>query len=154
MTSPAGSAVFRRKKPTKRIALSLLGAGALAAACPAAADSLLPPAEYADRQLSDPSEEAEAKALMETIRCLVCQGQSIADSDAEMAGDMRALIRRRIEAGESPGAIRTWLVERYGNWVTYDPPLEPVTWPLLLAPILFLLGGAWLARKRFRRKRR
>ena len=127
-------------------------AAALAFATAASADSLLPPAEYADRQLADPRQEAEAKALMETIRCLVCQGQSIADSDADMAGDMRALIRRRVEGGESPEQIRAWLVERYGNWVTYDPPLEPVTWPLLLAPILFLLGGAWLARKRFRRR--
>ena len=134
--------------------LPWLGALALALATPALADSLLPPAEYADQQLANPRQEAEAKALMETIRCLVCQGQSIADSDADMAGDMRALIRRRIEAGERPEDIRRWLVERYGNWVTYDPPLEPVTWPLLLAPILFLAGGAWLARKRFRRRRR
>ena len=52
----------------------------------------------------------EAKALMETIRCLVCQGQSIADSDAEMAGDMRALVRERIAAGESPEQIRAWLI--------------------------------------------
>ena len=138
----------------RAIFLPWLGAVALALATPALADSLLPPAEYADQQLADPRQEAEAKALMETIRCLVCQGQSIADSDADMAGDMRALIRRRIEAGERPEDIRRWLVERYGNWVTYDPPLEPVTWPLLLAPILFLAGGAWLARKRFRRRRR
>lgn len=134
--------------------LGWLAALASGLATPALADSLLPPAEYADQQLADPTKEAEAKALMETVRCLVCQGQSIADSDADMAGDMRALIRRRIEAGERPEDIRRWLVERYGNWVTYDPPLEPVTWPLLLAPILFLAGGAWLARKRFRRRRR
>ncbi len=121
---------------------------------PAVADSRLGPAEYADRQLADPDEEAKAKALMETTRCLVCQGQSIADSDAEMAGDMRALIRRRIESGESPGEIRSWLVQRYGNWVTYDPPVEPVTWPLVAVPVLLLLGGAWLARKRFRKRRR
>ena len=138
----------------RAIFLPWLGALALALATPALADSLLPPAEYADQQLANPRQEAEAKALMETIRCLVCQGQSIADSDADMAGDMRALIRRRIEAGERPEDIRRWLVERYGNWVTYDPPLEPVTWPLLLAPILFLAGGAWRARKRFRRRRR
>ena len=72
---------------------------------------------------------------METIRCLVCQGQSIADSDAEMAGDMRSLIRTRIAAGESPEQIRAWLISRYGDWVTYDPPLEPVTWPLWAAPV-------------------
>ena len=137
------------RRPFLQIGAAIL----LAMAAPAAADSLLPPAEYANRQLPDPAQEAEAKALMETIRCLVCQGQSIADSDADMAGDMRALIRRRIEAGESPEQIRRWLVERYGNWVTYDPPLEPVTWPLLLAPILLLAGGAWLARNRFKKRR-
>jgi cytochrome c-type biogenesis protein CcmH len=129
-------------------------AGFLAVAVPALAQSVLPPADYANRQLSDPRQEAQAKALMETIRCLVCQGQSIADSDAEMAGDMRALVRRRIEAGETPAEIREWLIARYGNWVTYAPPLEPVTWPLWGAPILLLLAGLWLARGRFRRRKR
>lgn len=119
---------------------------------PLLAQSALPPAEYADRQLSDPRQEAQAKALMETLRCLVCQGQSIADSDADMAGDMRALVRRRIEAGERPEDIRRWLIERYGNWVSYDPPVEPVTWPLWAAPILLLAAGIYLARGRFRRR--
>jgi cytochrome c-type biogenesis protein CcmH len=123
------------------------------AATPALADSLLPPAEYADTQLPDPRQERQAKALMETIRCLVCQGQAIADSDAEMAGDMRALIRQRIRAGESPEQIRAWLVSRYGNWVTYDPPLEPITWPLWAAPIVLLAAGLFLARNRFKRRR-
>src|SRR6187401_1202731 len=103
-------------------------------AMPALADSLLPPAEYANTQLPDPRQEREAKALMETLRCLVCQGQSIADSDAEMAGDMRAMVRQRILAGERPEQIRAWLISRYGNWVSYDPPLEPATWPLWAAP--------------------
>ncbi len=60
---------------------------------------------------------------METLRCVVCQGQSIADSDASMAGDMRALVRSRIAAGETPQAIRAWLIERYGDYNSYDPPL-------------------------------
>jgi cytochrome c-type biogenesis protein CcmH len=119
---------------------------------PALADSLLPAAEYANRQLPDPRQEAQAKALMETIRCLVCQGQAIADSDAEMAGDMRSLIRTRIAAGESPESIRAWLIARYGEWVTYDPPLEPVTWPLWAAPVLLILFGLFLARGRFKRR--
>ncbi|HYJ31283.1 MAG TPA: cytochrome c-type biogenesis protein [Allosphingosinicella sp.] len=123
-------------------------------AAPAFAQSNLPPAEYAYTQLSDPRQEAQAKALMETLRCIVCQGQSIADSDADMAGDMRALVRRRIQAGERPEDIRRWLVERYGNWVSYAPPVEPVTWPLWAAPIVLLLGGLLLARGRFRRKAR
>jgi len=132
----------------------LLAALLLVVAAPAFADSLLPPAEYANRQLPDPRQEAQAKALMEEIRCLVCQGQAISDSDAEMAGDMRSLIRTRILAGESPEQIRAWLVSRYGNWVTYDPPLDPVTWPLWVLPGLLILVGVWLARKRFRRSKR
>ena len=72
---------------------------------------------------------------METIRCLVCQGQSIADSDAEMAGDMRALVRERIAAGETPGQIRAWLISRYGDWVTYEPTVRALTWPLWAAPV-------------------
>ena len=133
----------------RRLVLAL----ALIVATPAFADSLMPAAEYADRQLPDPRQEAEAKALMETVRCLVCQGQAISDSDAEMAGDMRALIRTRIQAGESPEQIRAWLISRYGNWVTYDPPLEPVTWPLWGAPILLVLFGLFLARGRFKRRK-
>ncbi|HEX8669521.1 MAG TPA: cytochrome c-type biogenesis protein [Allosphingosinicella sp.] len=121
---------------------------------PALAQFGLPPSHYAYRQLEDPRQEARAKALMETLRCLVCQGQSIADSDADMAGDMRALVRERIKAGEDPEAVRHWLVERYGAWVSYKPPVEPLTWPLWAAPVLLVLAGLWLARGRFRRKAR
>ena len=122
-------------------------------ATPALADSSQPPAQWSDRQLPDPRQEAEAKALMEQLRCLVCQGQSIADSDAELAGDMRHLVRSRIAAGQSPGEVRGWLVERYGNWVSYKPPLEPATWALWLAPLALLGLGAWLARGRLKRRR-
>jgi cytochrome c-type biogenesis protein CcmH len=127
---------------------------ALTLSAPAFAQSRLPPAAYADTQLADPRQEARAKALMETLRCIVCQGQSIADSDADMAGDMRALVRRRIEAGEEPEAIRAWLIERYGAWVSYEPPLGPATYALWAAPILLLALGAWLARGRFRGRRK
>ncbi len=120
-------------------------------AAPALGQSSVAPPTYANAPLADAGKEARAKALMETLRCLVCQGQSIADSDADMAADMRALVRERIAAGEEPGAIRDWLIDRYGNWVSYDPPVEPVTWPLWGAPLLLLGAGAWLARGRFRR---
>jgi cytochrome c-type biogenesis protein CcmH len=133
---------------------ALLALALAAAAAPAWADSLLPPARYADVQLPDPGQERRARMLMETIRCLVCQGQSIADSDAEMAGDMRSLIRERIRAGEDPEAIRAWLISRYGDWVSYEPTLQPITWPLWAAPILLLFAGVWLARGRFRRRRK
>jgi len=121
---------------------------ALVAAQPTFADSNLPPAYWANRQLPDAKAEAKAQALMEELRCLVCQGQSIADSDAELAGDMRDLVRRRIAAGEKPSAIRAWLIERYGTWISYKPGDEPAAWPLWLAPLALLLAGAWLIRKR------
>ncbi|HEX8625177.1 MAG TPA: cytochrome c-type biogenesis protein [Allosphingosinicella sp.] len=135
---------------TRSIGLAVL----LAFSAPAFAQSALPPSRYSYTQLADPSQEAEARALMETLRCLVCQGQSIADSDADMAGDMRALVRERIAAGEKPEAIRSWLVERYGAWVSYKPTVEPLTWPLWAAPVLLAALGFWLARGRFRRKAR
>ena len=132
----------------KRLLLIL----ALAFAAPALADSNLPPAHWADRQLPDAAQEARATALMEELRCLVCQGQSIADSDAEIAGDMRDLVRRRIAAGERPEAIRAWLVERYGSWVSYKPAAGPGTWALWLAPLLFLAIGGWMAASRIKRR--
>ena len=134
----------------KRLILAI----AIIMAAPALADSDLPPSRWANEQLPDPKQEAQAKALMEELRCLVCQGQSIADSDAELAGDMRALVRQRIADGEEPEEVRAWLVQRYGDWVSYRPPVEPVTWPLWAAPILLLLVGAWLLRKRLVRRHR
>jgi cytochrome c-type biogenesis protein CcmH len=126
----------------------------LLAAQPAFADSSLPPAEWANRQLPDPRQEAQATALMTELRCLVCQGQSIADSDAELAGDMRHLVRSRIAAGHSPRQVRAWLVERYGDWISYRPPTTPVAWPLWGAPLVLLALGALLVRKRILLRRR
>lgn len=134
----------------KRFALMLL----MIAASPALADSSLPPAKLAYTQLPDPKQEAAAQKLMTTLRCLVCQGQSIADSDAEMAGDMRALVRRRIAAGETPQQVRDWLIARYGDYVTYDPPLSAATLPLWIAPLALIAFGIWIARGTFKRKPR
>lgn len=113
------------------------------------AQGQLPPAPLAYKQLVDPVLEEQATTLMYELRCLVCQGQSIADSDAPMAGDMRHEVRSRIAAGESPDAVRDWLIARYGNWVTYDPPFDAATALLWIGPLLFLLAGLWLARGRF-----
>lgn len=106
---------------------------------PVQAQDSLPPAPYAYRQLDDPALEAKAQELMETLRCLKCQSQSIADSDASMAGDMRHQVRTRIAAGEDPEAIRAWLVERYGDYVSYAPRVTAATWPLFAIPLLLLL---------------
>ncbi len=130
------------------VLLAVMGGGA----APVWADSNMPKAAYADTQLPDSKQEAAAKALMESVRCLVCQGQSIADSDAELAADMRAMIRKRVAAGEQPEAIRAWLIERYGDWVSYKPVLDVATAPLWIAPLVFLAIGLLLARGRFRRR--
>ena len=123
---------------------------ALAFATPVAAQDSLPPAPYAYRQLDDPALEARAQALMETLRCLKCQSQSIADSDAPMAGDMRHQVRTRIAAGEDPEQIRAWLIERYGDYVSYKPAVSATTWPLFAAPVVLLLLALLILRRRLR----
>lgn len=112
------------------------------------------PADLGYAQLPDAAQEAQAAELMGTLRCLVCQGQSIADSDVDMAADMRRIVRQKIAAGERPEAVRGWLVERYGSYVTYDPPFGWTTAPLWLAPLLLLGAGLWLARGTLRRRRK
>ena len=117
-------------------------------AAPVLAQQTLPPAPYAYRQLDDPAQEAAAMQLMHTLRCLKCQSQSIADSDAPMAGDMRHQVRTRIAAGEDPEAIRGWLIERYGDYVSYEPKVSATTWPLFVAPlVLVLVAGIVLWRR-------
>jgi cytochrome c-type biogenesis protein CcmH len=118
---------------------------------PLAAQDSMPPAPYAYRQLEDPELEAKANALMLTLRCVRCQSQSIADSDAPIAGDMRSQVRLRIKAGEEPEEIRAWLVERYGAYVSYAPEVTSITWPLFAAPLILLVLAAVLLRRRFRR---
>nr|WP_301287229.1 cytochrome c-type biogenesis protein CcmH [Sphingobium sp. OAS761] len=120
---------------------------------PLAAQTALPPAPWADRQIPDAGQERQAKALMETIRCLTCQSQSIADSNASMAGDMRSQIRERIMAGERPEQIRGWLISRYGDWVSYEPTADPILWPLWLAPLALLALGLLLLRGRIVRRK-
>ena len=129
-----------------------LAALLLAFTVPAVANDTLPPAPYAYRQLDDPKLEAKAQTLMETLRCLTCQSQSIADSDASMAGDMRNEVRTRIAAGESPDHIRQWLISRYGDYISYEPRVTRVTWPLFVVPIALLVLGLLIVLRRFRRR--
>lgn len=131
-------------------ALLLLALALMAA--PLAAQTALPPAPYANRQLDDPALEAKARDLMLTIRCVTCQSQSIADSNASMASDLRSQIRERIARGEKPEAIRAWLIERYGDWISYAPSDAPILWPLWAAPILLLVAGGALVAARVRRR--
>ena len=132
---------------------ALAFAAALVVALPVAAQQTMPPAPFAYRQLENPAQEQAAQELMETLRCLKCQSQSIADSDAPMAGDMRHQVRTRIAAGESPDQIRDWLKKRYGDYVSYKPTVSTTTWPLFAIPLLLvLLAGAILLRRFGRRK--
>ena len=125
---------------------------ALLSAASAWSDDRMPPAPYANVQLENPAQEAAARDLMETLRCVQCQGQSIADSDAQIAGDLRNQVRVRIKAGEQPEAIRGWLIERYGDYVSFEPRLGAMTWPLFAAPLVMLLFAAFVMRRRFARK--
>lgn len=102
-------------------------------------------------QLKDPEQEARARKLSAELRCLVCQNQSIDDSDAELARDLRRLVRERITAGESDSAIRQFLVARYGEFVLLRPPFSASTALLWSLPVLALIAGVFAARSQFSR---
>ncbi|MGH8129784.1 MAG: cytochrome c-type biogenesis protein [Steroidobacteraceae bacterium] len=89
----------------------------------------------------DPAEQERYERLIRDLRCLVCQNESIADSNAMLAGDLRREVRELMIAGRSDDEIRTFMTERYGDFVLYRPPLKPRTWLLWSAPVLLLLGG-------------
>jgi len=102
---------------------------------------------------SDPALESRARGLQRELRCLVCQGQSIDESGAELAGEMRHLVRQQIADGRSDGEIRDYLQSRYGDFILMQPPVAPYTWVLWLAPFLVLGGAggvAWMTIKRAR----
>jgi len=130
----------------------LLALIALVLAAPLAAQDSLPPAPYAYQQLEDPELEAKATELMYTLRCLKCQSQSIADSDAPMAGDMRHQVRTRIAAGEDPEEVREWLIQRYGDYVSYQPRVTAATWPLFAIPLALLVIVFFILRGRLVRR--
>jgi cytochrome c-type biogenesis protein CcmH len=122
---------------------------ALAIALPVRAQGTGTDAPFANRQLREPALEAKARTLMGALRCIQCQGQSIADSDAPIAGAMRSEVRQRIAAGENPEAVKAWLISRYGQWVSFEPPASGSGLVLWLAPALLLLAGLWISRAVF-----
>lgn len=111
-----------------------------------------PTPELANRQLADPAKEKAATQVMHALRCIQCQGQSIADSDAPMAATMRAEVRQQIADGKKPDAIRQWMIERYGEWVSFEPDMKGSGLILWTAPLLLLLLALFMARGLFRRK--
>ena len=94
-----------------------------------------------DEMLADAAMEARARAISKGLRCLVCQNQSIDDSNAELARDLRVLVRQRLKAGDSDEAVFRFVVDRYGDFVLLKPPMKPVTYILWFGPLLILLGA-------------
>ena len=105
-----------------------------------------------DEMLPDPKLEARARAISRDLRCLVCQNQSIDDSDADLARDLRLLLRQRLVAGDSDDQAKQFLVDRYGDYVLLRPPFKGTTLLLWGGPLLLLLGAALAARGVFRHK--
>lgn len=142
------SAVLRRAALVGGAVVAVLLAGPVRAESTAPASTpALAPALAADPEL-----EADAMELSHKLRCLVCQNQSIAESNAPLAVDLRNQVREQLAAGKSKDDVVDYLVERYGDFVLYEPPFKAVTVLLWLGPAALLLGGAgWLA---FRLRRR
>jgi cytochrome c-type biogenesis protein CcmH len=102
----------------------------------------------------DPVAAKRAVGLAEQLRCLVCQNQSIAESNAELAVDLRRQINEQIAAGKSDGEIVDFMVQRYGEFVLYRPPFKATTVLLWLGPALLLLAGLWTLRRALRQRQR
>jgi cytochrome c-type biogenesis protein CcmH len=113
------------------------------------------PSAYAvqpDEIMSDPLKESRARDLSRELRCMVCQNQSIDDSEAPLARDLRLLVRERIAAGDSDAQVIDFLVARYGEFVLLKPRLNPHTWLLWLLPPLALAGGGFALWRQGRRR--
>ena len=105
-------------------------------------------------RLADPAQEARARALGSELRCLVCQNQSIDESNADLAHDLRVLIRERISVGDSDPQVLQFMVSRYGDFILLRPPVKPATYVLWASPFAVLLLGAAAAALYYRRRRR
>lgn len=109
-------------------------------------------AVFIEERLEDPAQEERARDISEGIRCLVCQNQSILDSNADLAKDLRQVVRERIKLGDSDDEVRQFLVVRYGDWVLLNPPFKLRTFLLWFGPvIIFVIGlialGLFVRRK-------
>lgn len=104
--------------------------------------------------LNDPALEGRARAIASELRCLVCQNESIEESHADLAKDLRLLVRKRVLAGDSDQQVLDYVVARYGAFVLLRPPFEPATWALWLGPLVLLICGGFGVFIFFRRPRR
>ncbi len=103
-------------------------------------------------RLADPALEARARVISQELRCLVCQNESIDESNAALAHDLRLLVRKRLVAGDSDRQVLNYIVARYGVFVLLDPPFEPATWLLWLGPPALVLGTGAALLLRARRR--
>ncbi len=101
----------------------------------------------------DPELEKRLTTLAKELRCLVCQNETLADSQADLAQDLRAQIREQMKAGKSDKEIIAYLTQRYGQFVLYRPPVTPTTYLLWFGPFIFLLGGLVLLFRYVKRRR-
>jgi cytochrome c-type biogenesis protein CcmH len=120
---------------------SMIVARAFALICLSLLAPLAAPAVQPDEIMTDPRLEARARALSAQLRCLVCQNESIDESHADLARDLRFLVRERLQAGDNDDQIRAFLVRRYGDFILLKPPFKLETWLLWGAPFLVLLTG-------------
>lgn len=97
-----------------------------------------------EKRLVNPTEEARAQEIMKQLRCLVCQNQSIVDSDAGLAKDIRIIVRERVLAGDTDQQVLSYMTERYGDWVLLKPPFDGATIILWLSPLLLLALGIFI----------
>lgn len=118
-----------------------------------AAVALMGSASEPTERLPDPAQEARARVLFKEVRCLVCQNESIDDSEAQLAGDLRRIVREQVKAGRSDGEIRAFLVQRYGEFVLLKPRFSAGNAALWLAPVGVLLVGGVLMVGLLRRRR-
>lgn len=105
-----------------------------------------------DEMLKDPAQEHRARELGKDLRCLVCQNQSIDDSDADLAKDLRVIVRERIAKGDSDEQVRKFVVDRYGDYVLLKPPFKAGTLALWLGPLALFLGALWAVLAFYRRR--
>jgi cytochrome c-type biogenesis protein CcmH len=103
-------------------------------------------------RLADPALEARARAISLELRCLVCQNQSIDDSNADLAHDLRVLVRERLVKGDSDKQVIDYVAARYGDYVLLKPPVKPATWALWFGPLAVVLVGAAAVLVYFRRR--
>lgn len=101
-------------------------------------------------KVADPALEARVKALSAELRCLVCQNQSVADSDAPVARDMREQVRTQLAAGKSDAEVKQYMTERFGDFVLYRPPLKLTTLALWIGPFVVMFFGLWYGLRRIR----